>query len=103
MNKKEFISAVAAETGDSISQTEMLVDAATDIITQSLLEGKSVLLQNLGTFEVKEKKERLSVNPRTGVRTLTPPKLQVNFKPALSLKGEVKKDDNNPRPTEATD
>ena len=90
MTRKELISAIAADTGATLVQTEALLSATTEIITNSLIDGQSVMLQNFGTFEVKEKKERLSVHPKTGVRTLTPPKMQVNFKPSTILKEEVK-------------
>ncbi|MBQ9339832.1 MAG: HU family DNA-binding protein [Paludibacteraceae bacterium] len=90
MTRKELISAIAADNDTTLVQAEALLSATTEIITNSLIEGQSVMLQNFGTFEIKEKKERLSVHPKTGVRTLTPPKLQVNFKPATILKDEVK-------------
>ena len=90
MTRKELIAAIAADTGATLVQTEAMLSTTTGIISDSLIEGQSVMLQNFGTFEVKEKKERLSVHPKTGVRTLTPPKLQVNFKPATTLKEEVK-------------
>ena len=90
MTRKELISAIAADNDTTLVQAEALLSATTEIITNSLIEGQSVMLQNFGTFEIKEKKERLSVHPKTGVRTLTPPKLQVNFKPATILRDEVK-------------
>jgi len=90
MTQKELVNGVAEQLGLTKTQTEQILSATTDIITQALLDGKSVLMQNFGTLEVKQKKERLSVHPKTGVRTLTPPKLQVNFKPNPNLKDELK-------------
>lgn len=90
MTQKELIAAVANKTGLTKTQTEELMTATSEVLVQALLEGKSVLMQNFGTFEIKQKKERLSVHPKTGVRTLTPPKLQVNFKPNNNLKEELK-------------
>lgn len=90
MTQRELIAAVAEKSGLPKNQVEELLDATSDALVQALLDGKSVLMQNFGTLEVKQKKERLTVHPKTGVRTLTPPKLQVNFKPNNSLKEELK-------------
>ncbi|MCQ2334710.1 MAG: HU family DNA-binding protein [Paludibacteraceae bacterium] len=72
-------------------QTEALLNTTSDVLVQALLDGKSVLMQNFGTLEVKQKNERLTVHPKTGIRTLTPPKLQVYFKPNAGLKEELKR------------
>lgn len=90
MTQKELISEVAERTDMTKVQTEQLLNATSEVLVQALLDGKSVLMQNFGTLEVKQKNERLSVHPKTGVRTLTPPKLQVNFKPNPNLKDELK-------------
>ena len=45
-----------------------------------------------GTFEVKKRLERVMVNPSTGLRMLVPPKLVLNFKPAATIKGHVRKE-----------
>lgn len=90
MTQKELIASVALKCDLPKSQVEELMGTTSEMIVQALLDGKSVLIQNFGTLEVKQKKERLSVHPKTGVRTLTPPKLQVNFKPNNTLKDELK-------------
>ena len=90
MTQKELINEIANRLNMTKVQTEQLLNATSDTIVQSLLDGKSVMIQNFGTLEVKQKNERVSVHPKTGVRTLTPPKLQVNFKANPNLKEEPK-------------
>ncbi len=90
MTTKELIATLAAETGISKGQVTDLLGATTEIITQALLDNKTIHIQNFGDLEVKKKNERLSVHPRTGVRTLTPPKLQLSFKQNAALKDELK-------------
>lgn len=90
MTQKEVIGDIAAHTGMTKVQTEQLLTTTSETVIQALLDGKSVLIQNFGTLDVKQKNERLSVHPKTGVRTLTPPKLQVNFKANPNLKEELK-------------
>ena len=90
MTQKELINEIANRLNMTKVQTEQLLNATSDTIVQSLLDGKSVMIQNFGTLEVKQKNERVSVHPKTGVRTLTPPKLQVNFTANPNLKEELK-------------
>ena len=90
MTQKELISETAKRLDMTKVQTEQLLNATSELIVQALLDGKSVMIQNFGTLEVKQKNERVSVHPKTGVRTLTPPKLQVNFKANPNLKEELK-------------
>ena len=90
MTQKELISETAKSLDMTKVQTEQLLNATSEPIVQALLDGKSVMIQNFGTLEVKQKNERVTVHPKTGVRTLTPPKLQVNFKANPNLKEELK-------------
>lgn len=89
MTSKELVNQMAAKVGISKTEAAALMEATTEVIVQSLCGGKNVMIQNFGTLEVKQKNERLSVHPKTGVRTLTPPKMQVSLKVVPSLKDEL--------------
>ena len=90
MNNKEFISELSRKTGYSNKEASQLVSSVLGIMTQELQEGKSVVLQGFGTFEVKKKLERVSVNPVTQQRLLIPPKLVLSIRPSTLLKGKFK-------------
>ena len=60
------------------------------IMTQELQDGNTVSIQGFGSFEVKKKLERVSVNPITQQRLLIPPKLILSFKPSAGLKERFK-------------
>ena len=90
MNNKEFISELSRKTGYNNKETSRLVSSVLGIMTQELQEGESVVLQGFGTFEVKKKLERVSVNPVTQQRLLIPPKLVLSFRPSTLLKGRFK-------------
>ena len=49
-----------------------------------------ISLQSFGTFEIKKRLERISVNPTTKQRLLIPPKLALTFKPSYGLKEKFK-------------
>ena len=86
MNNKEFISELARKLGYTNKDTAQYVSSVISVMTQELQDGKTVAIQGFGTFEVKKKMERISVNPTTGKRYLIPPKLVLAFKQSNVLK-----------------
>ena len=59
-------------------------------MSRQLEEGNVISVQGFGTFEVKKKAERISVNPTTKQRMLVPPKLVLTYKPSSLLKDKFK-------------
>ena len=90
MNNKEFISELSRKTGYNNKETSRLVSSVLGIMTQELQDGNTVAIQGFGTFEVKKKMERVSVNPVTQQRLLIPPKLVLTYRPSILLKGRFK-------------
>lgn len=90
MNNKEFISELSRRLGHNNKETTQFVSSVLSIMTQELQEGKTIAIQGFGTFEVKKKMERISVNPSTQQRMLIPPKLVLTYKPSISLKEKFK-------------
>lgn len=62
----------------------------TERITQALKEGKQVKIVGLGTFKVRQRKERTAINPKTGEKITLPPTRVPRFTPAKDLKEAVK-------------
>ncbi|MDP4278371.1 MAG: HU family DNA-binding protein, partial [Bacteroidota bacterium] len=60
------------------------------IITDMLTDGDAMAIQGFGSFEVKKRDERISINPSTGKKWLIPPKLIPVFKPGPTLKEKIK-------------
>lgn len=56
--------------------------------------GENVFIPNFGTFELKNRMERIVVNPSTGQRMMVPPKIVLNFKPVASIKEKLRKSEN---------
>ncbi len=90
MNNKDFISELSAKMGRSSKETSDLVASLLSEMTRQLEEGNTVYIQGFGTFEVKKKIERISVNPVSKQRMLVPPKLVLSYKPSASLKDKFK-------------
>lgn len=90
MNNKEFILELSKKTGYSSKDVSQYVSSLLNIMSQALQDGNSVSIQGFGTFDVKKKLERVSVNPVTHQRMLIPPKLVLSYKPSVTLKEKFK-------------
>jgi len=90
LNNKEFITELSNRLGYPAKETADLVSSAISVVSEQLQEGNTVVIQGFGTFDVKKKIERISVNPATKQRMLVPPKLVINFKPSNVIKDKFK-------------
>lgn len=66
MNKTQLIDVVAAKTGLKKKDADAAVATVFGAIEEALAAGEKVQLIGFGTFEVKERAERIGRNPATG-------------------------------------
>lgn len=90
LNNKEFISELSKRLGYTVKDTSDLLNTTVSVITEQLQENNVIAIQGFGSFEVKKKGERISVNPTTKLRLLIPPKLVLTYKPSTVLKEKIK-------------
>lgn len=79
MRKTDFTDVLTerlAENGDAVSKkvVKRVVDEALELITETLAKGESVTLTGFGTFEIRQRSERMGTNPTTKERMLIPAK-----------------------------
>ena len=91
MNKAELINAVAASAAVSKKDTEAVITAMLDTITDALKEGDKVQLVGFGSFEVKKRAARIGRNPRTKEEIEIPATVLPVFKAGKLLKDTVSK------------
>ena len=91
MNKAELINAVAASADVSKKDTEAVITAMLDTITDALKEGDKVQLVGCGSFEVKKRAARIGRNPRTKEEIEIPATVLPVFKAGKLLKDTVSK------------
>lgn len=91
MNKSELISAVAEKASLSKKDSEAAVSAVLDVISDTLAQGEEVRLVGFGSFEVKHRKERMGLNPKTKTAVPIPATKVPAFKPGKALKDVVAK------------
>jgi len=90
MNHKDLSANLAAKLNLPSAEIEKLLEATVAVFSENLAGSATIGIQGFGNFEVRKKEERISVHPLTQVRTLSPPKLAVNFKQSNILKDKLK-------------
>ena len=91
MNKAELINAVAARTEVSKKETETVIAATLDAITSAKQQGDKVQLVGFGSFEVKNRAERIGRYPKTKEEIKIPASKIPTFKAGKALKDSVAK------------
>ena len=89
MTNKDLINSISSRTGMTKKHAGDLLDSTISIMLDELMQGKQIQILEFGTFEIRQKNERVSVNPITQKRTIVPPKQQLSFKLSPTLKEKL--------------
>ena len=81
--------AVFKNVGLSRNESANLVDSVFSEILMSLINGDDVKISSFGTFIVREKKERIGRNPKTGEEVPITARSVVTFRASNVLKSKV--------------
>ena len=81
--------AVFKNVGLSRNESSALVDTVFNEILKSLIEGDDVKISSFGTFIVRNKKERIGRNPKTGQEVPITARSVVTFRASNVLKLKV--------------
>ena len=81
--------AVYRNVGLSRNESATLVDSVFTEISNSLINGQDVKISSFGTFIVRNKKERVGRNPKTGEEVPITARQVVTFRASNVLKSEV--------------
>lgn len=90
MTKSELIDSIAQISGFTKKDAGKALDAVIETIKQSLMRGEKVQVVGFGTFEVRERAERIGRNPRTKAEVVIPARKVPVFKAGKALKDVVK-------------
>ena len=86
MTNKELIASIASESGMTQVDVSKVMDAFTKAIAENVAKNDKVVVQGLGSFELKEKPARTGRNPHTGEAITIAASKAVGFKATKSLK-----------------
>tara|TARA_B100000073_G_C23414980_1_gene444787 strand:+ start:56 stop:388 length:333 start_codon:yes stop_codon:yes gene_type:complete len=81
--------AVFKNVGLSRNESAALVDSVFNEILKSLIVGDDVKISSFGTFVVRQKKERIGRNPKTGEEVPITARSVVTFRASNVLKSKV--------------
>ena len=81
--------AVFKNVGLSRNESSALVDSVFNEILKSLIDGDDVKISSFGTFIVRNKKERIGRNPKTGEEVPITARSVVTFRASNVLKSRV--------------
>ena len=81
--------AVFKNVGLSRNESSNLVDSVFSEILMSLIKGDDVKISSFGTFIVRDKKERIGRNPKTGEEVPITARSVVTFRASNVLKSKV--------------
>lgn len=86
MNKAQLIEKLSGKTQLTKSQSELVLDAALEIIQAAVAKGDDVKLVGFGTFSLLQRKSRQGRNPKTGAPVEIPGAQVPRFKPGKDFK-----------------
>ncbi len=89
MNKTELIAAVAEKAELTKKDSEKAVGAVIDAVIEAVAAGDKVQVVGFGTFELRERAERMGRNPRTGEEMVIAASKQPVFKAGKAFKDAV--------------
>lgn len=91
MNKSDLVAAMAEKAEMSKKDTEKVLKAFEEVVTEELAKDGKVQLVGFGTFEVVERAEREGRNPQTGETMVIPKSKAPRFKAGKALKDAINK------------
>lgn len=92
MNKTELIAAITEKTGFTKKDAEKALNSVVEVITDALANSDKVQIVGFGSFEVKDRPERVARNPQAPDQEITIPASKAPvFKAGKSLKEAVNK------------
>lgn len=86
VNKAELIDKVSKKTKFTKTQSEIVIDAAIEIIQKSVSSGEEVKIVGFGTFDQAARKQRNGRNPKTGTTIVIPAVRVPRFRPGKEFK-----------------
>ncbi len=89
VTRADLTEAVYREIGLSRAESASLVESLIEHIISALLRGETVKLAGFGTFNLRDKRERIGRNPKTGKEVPITSRRVLVFKPSVVLKDRV--------------
>jgi integration host factor subunit alpha len=77
------------QIGLSKSESANVVESLLDHISAALENGENVKISGFGTFSLRDKRERIGRNPKTGIEVPIAPRRVLTFRPCQAVRDRI--------------
>ena len=89
ITRMDLSEAVFNEVGLSRNESTTLVERILEMVSDALVDGENVKISSFGTFNIREKNERIGRNPKTGEEVPITARRVLTFRASNLLKYRV--------------
>lgn len=89
VTRAQLTEAVYKQLGLSRNESSQLVESVIEEICAALARGETVKMSSFGSFNIRDKKERIGRNPKTGEEVPIEPRRVLSFRPSHVLKDQI--------------
>lgn len=89
VTRADLAEAIVREIGLSRNESADIVEAVLASVSNALIGGENVKLSSFGSFTLRDKRERLGRNPKTGEEVMITPRRVLSFRPSHVLKDRI--------------
>lgn len=89
LTRADLCEAVHEEVGLTRQDCAEMVERTLALVTEALERGETVKLSGFGVFQVRDKRERLGRNPKTGEPATIEPRRVIGFRASQVMKARV--------------
>ena len=91
LTRADLAEAINRKMGFSRAESLDMVEAVLDHMSQALKRGENVKISGFGSFVLRDKKERIGRNPKTGVEVPITPRRVMTFRASQLLRERIAK------------
>ena len=93
LTRADLAEAINRKMGFSRAESLDMVESVLDHMSQALKRGENVKISGFGSFVLRDKKERVGRNPKTGVEVPITPRRVMTFRASQLLREKIAKGD----------
>ena len=91
LTRADLAETINRKMGFSRAESMALVESILDHMSDAMVKGENVKISGFGTFVLRDKKERIGRNPKTGVEVPITPRRVMTFRASQLLKEKIAK------------
>ena len=91
LTRADLAEAINRKMGFSRAESLDMVEGILDHMTDALKKGENVKISGFGSFVLRDKKERIGRNPKTGVEVPITPRRVMTFRASQLLREKIAK------------